>query len=222
MKPYRYLDLITALFVTVLIVSNIASTKLIALGSLPLDGGTILFPLSYIFGDILTEVYGYQRSRRVIWIGFLCLVLMASTFAIVDVIPPDPAFDAQAAFSRILGQTPRIVIASLLAYCAGEFVNSYILAKIKIRMSGQRLWVRTISSTLIGQLVDTAVFLPIAFFGIFPNDVLLNLFIANYIFKVGTEVLFTPITYQIVNFLKRTEREDYYDRDTDFNPFATR
>jgi hypothetical protein len=222
MKPYRYLDLITALFVTVLIVSNIASTKLIAFAGLPLDGGTLLFPLSYIFGDILTEVYGYKRSRRVIWIGFLCLTLMAFTFAIVDIIPPDPAFDAQAAFSRILGQTPRIVIASLLAYCAGEFVNSYVLAKIKIRMSGQRLWVRTIGSTLVGELVDTAIFLPVAFFGIFPNDILIGLFIANYVFKVGTEVLFTPITYQIVAFLKRTESEDYYDRDTDFNPFATR
>ncbi|HKZ69930.1 MAG TPA: queuosine precursor transporter [Anaerolineales bacterium] len=219
-RPYRHLDLITALFVTVLIVSNIASTKLIAFLGLPLDGGTILFPLSYIFGDILTEVYGYQRSRRVIWIGFACLAIMAVTFAVVDLLPPDPAFDAQAAFSRILGQTPRIVLGSLIAYWAGEFVNSYALAKIKIKMDGRRLWIRTIASTLIGQLVDTAVFLPIAFFGVFPNEVLVSLFVANYIFKVGTEAIFTPITYQIVAVLKRAESEDYYDRNTDFNPFA--
>jgi uncharacterized integral membrane protein (TIGR00697 family) len=145
---------------------------------------------------------------------------MAVTFAIVDYIPADPAFDAQAAFSRILGPIPRIVIASLIAYFAGEFVNSYLVAKIKVKMAGKYLWVRTIGSTLVGQLVDTAVFLPIAFLGTFPNDVLLNLFIANYVFKVGVEVVFTPVTYQIVAFLKRVESEDYYDRNTDFNPFA--
>lgn len=240
MRSYRYLDLITALFVTVLIISNIASTKILTLGALPLgatpfqlafDGGTLIFPLAYIFGDILTEVYGYKRSRRVIWTGFACLALTALTLAVVQQMPPAPewtrpdlglasAGQMQTAFNAILGQTARIVVGSLLAYCAGEFVNSYILAKLKVRTGGRWLWARTISSTLVGEGVDTVVFVFVAFLGVLPNDLLWTIFISNYVFKVGVEVVFTPVTYQLVNLLKRAENEDYFDRDTNFNPLA--
>jgi uncharacterized integral membrane protein (TIGR00697 family) len=228
-RAYRYLDAITALFVTVLIVSNIASTKIVSLGPLTFDGGTILFPLAYIFGDVLTEVYGYKASRRVIWTGFACLALTALTLAAVGALPPAadwvlPGFEtsaaAQSAFLAILGQTPRIVLASLIAYWAGEFTNSFILAKLKVRTQGRWLWSRTLSSTLVGQLVDTSVFLLVAFWGVFPNELLWAIFVSNYIFKVGVEALFTPVTYQVVSYLKNAEREDYYDRDTDFNPLA--
>lgn len=220
MRSYRYLDFITALFVTVLIISNIASTKILVVGWFTFDGGTIIFPLSYIFGDILTEVYGYKRSRRVIWTGFACLALMALTLAVVDALPPDPTWGLQESFHLILGQTSRIVIGSLLAYWAGEFVNSYILAKLKVRTGGRWLWVRTISSTLVGEGVDTVVFILVAFLGLWPADLLWTIFISNYIFKVGVEVVFTPLTYQLVNLLKRAENEDYFDRDTNFNPLA--
>jgi hypothetical protein len=228
-RAYRYLDAITALFVTVLIVSNIASTKIVSLGPLTFDGGTILFPLAYLFGDVLTEVYGYKASRRVIWTGFACLALTALTLTAVGALPPAtdwvlPGFEtsaaAQSAFLAILGQTPRIVLASLIAYWAGEFTNSFILAKLKVRTQGRWLWSRTLSSTLVGQLVDTSVFLLVAFWGVFPNELLWAIFVSNYIFKVGVEALFTPVTYQVVSYLKNAEREDYYDRDTDFNPLA--
>lgn len=219
-RPYRYLDLLTAAFAAVLIISNIASTKIVAFGPLSFDGGALLFPLAYIFGDVLTEVYGYKRSRRVIWIGFGLLILSAVTLAIVDWLPGAGEASNAEAFRAILGQTPRIVAASLVAYFAGEFTNSYILARLKVQTEGRWLWLRTISSTLVGQGVDTAIFLVVAFLGVLPNDLLWTVFWSNYVFKVGVEVLFTPVTYGVVNFLKRAEREDVYDRDTDFNPFA--
>lgn len=215
MRAYRFLDLITAFFVAVLILSNVASTKVVEFGPFTFDGGTLLFPLAYIFGDVLTEVYGYRASRRVIWTGFACLGLMVLTLGTVDALPP-----RSDAFSAVLGQAPRIALASLVAYWAGEFVNSFVLAKLKVRTAGRWLWARTISSTLVGQLVDTAVFLVAAFYGAWPADLLWSVFVSNYVFKVGVEVLCTPLTYQIVGFLKRSEREDYYDRDTDFNPLA--
>ncbi|MDW8326987.1 MAG: queuosine precursor transporter [Anaerolineales bacterium] len=215
MRAYRYLDLITAFFVAVLILSNAASTKVVELGPFTFDGGTLLFPLAYIFGDVLTEVYGYARSRRVIWTGFACLGLMVVTLYVVDVLPP-----RNEAFTAILGQAPRIALGSLIAYWAGEFTNAFVLAKLKVRTQGRWLWSRTISSTLAGQLVDTAVFLFIAFYGVWPNDLLWTVFVSNYVFKVGVEALFTPVTYQAVNFLKQAEREDYFDRNTDFNPLA--
>jgi queuosine precursor transporter len=219
-KHYRYLDLIMAIFVTVLIVSNIASTKILVLGPFTFDGGTILFPLAYIFGDVLTEVYGYRASRRVIWTGFACLALTAVTLGIVDVLPPAADWTLQSAYHAILGQTPRLVLGSLAAYWAGEFINSYALAKIKIFTAGRWLWLRTIGSTIFGEGVDTCVFLLVAFLGVLPNDLLWSIFISNYVFKVGVETLFTPLTYQVVGFLKRAESEDYYDRDTNFNPFT--
>lgn len=234
-RLYKYIDIITAAFVAVLLISNIASTKILIIGlpligQLTFDGGTILFPLAYIFGDVLTEVYGYKRARRVIWIGFGCIAIAALTLAIVNALPADPTWNLlpegvtnwtrQDSFNAILGQTPRIVLGSLIAYFAGEFTNSFILAKLKIATQGRQLWARTIGSTLIGQLVDTAVFLIVAFAFELPGDLLWAIFISNYIFKVAVEILFTPITYRIVNWLKRAEGEDYFDRDTNFNPFA--
>jgi queuosine precursor transporter len=218
-KSFKHLDTITALFVTVLLISNVASTKIVAFGPLTFDGGTILFPLSYIFGDILTEVYGYARSRKVIWIGFAAALLMSITFIIVGALPSAADWPNQEAYDKILGLTPRIVMASLIAYFAGEFSNSFTLAKLKLITNGQQLWLRTISSTLIGQIVDTALFILIAFTGVVPNSLLWTLIVSNYLFKCGVEVLFTPITYWITGWLKQQEREDYYDHHTNFNPF---
>ncbi len=218
-KPLKHLDSITALFVAVLLISNIASTKILNLGPLTFDGGTLLFPLSYIFGDILTEVYGYSRSRKVIWLGFIAAAVMSVTLAIVGVLPAAADWPNQTAYEAILGQTPRIVVASLIAYFAGEFSNSVILAKLKVVTEGRQLWLRTISSTLLGQLLDTALFVLIAFTGTVPTGVLLAIAVSNYLFKCGVEILFTPITYWITGWLKQQEHEDYYDRETDFNPF---
>lgn len=219
-RSFRYLDFITAAFVAVLLVSNVASTKIVAFGPFSFDGGTLLFPLAYIFGDILTEVYGYARSRRVIWIGFFWLLAAAVVFAIVDWLPPAADWPNQDAFNAILGQTPRIVAASLLAYFAGEFANSFVLAKMKVATEGRWLWTRTIGSTLVGEGIDTVVFVLVAFYGVLPNALLWAVLVSNYIFKVGVEVLFTPVTYRVVAFLKRAEHENYYDVDTDFNPFV--
>jgi queuosine precursor transporter len=219
-KSYQHLDSITALFVAVLLISNIASTKIVDFGWFTFDGGTLLFPLSYIFGDILTEVYGYQRSRKVIWLGFFSALLMSLTLIIVGALPPAADWQYQTAYEQILGLTPRIVIASLIAYFVGEFSNSLILAKLKIFTCGKWLWSRTIASTLIGQLLDTGFFVLIGFTGVVPNSLLWTLIVSNYLFKCGVEILFTPITYVLTSWLKRQEREDFYDVETDFNPFV--
>ena len=213
------LDVITGLFVAVLLISNIASSKIVVLGPLDFDGGTLLFPASYIFGDVLTEVYGYARSRRVIWTGFFSLALMTATLAVVGALPPARGWTGQEAYEAILGQTPRIVLASFVAYFAGEFTNSYVLARMKVWTSGQRLWTRTIGSTLAGQAVDTGIFCAVAFLGVLPGDLLVRVVVSNYVFKCGVEAAFTPLTYRAVAFLKRREGLDHYDRDTDFNPF---
>jgi uncharacterized integral membrane protein (TIGR00697 family) len=218
-RGYKYFDLIMALFVAVLLISNIASTKILRLGPFTFDGGTLLFPISYIFGDILTEVYGYRRSRRVIWVGFGCAALMASVLAIVGALPPAEGWEYQDAYEAILGTTPRIVLASLIAYFAGEFSNSYTLARMKVLTRGRWLWTRTIGSTLVGQGVDTLLFVTIAFAGTLPWPLFWSIIVSNYVFKVGLEAAMTPITYRITGFLKREENEDVYDTDTDFNPF---
>ncbi len=220
-KAFRHLDTITALFVTVLLISNVASAKIVAFGPLTFDGGTILFPLSYIFADILTEVYGYGRSRKVIWIGFASALLMSLTFIIVGALPPAADWGNQEAYDKILGLTPRIVAASLIAYFAGEFANSFTLAKLKILTQGRMLWTRTIGSTLIGQAIDTTLFILIAFTNApgFSNSLIWTLIVSNYLFKCGVEILFTPVTYWVTGWLKQQEREDYYDRNTNFNPF---
>jgi queuosine precursor transporter len=218
-RSYQYLDLITALFVAVLLISNVASTKILALGPFTFDGGTLLFPLSYIFGDILTEVYGYRRSRRVIWTGFGCAALMALVLALVGALPPAGGWGNQEAYQAILGTTPRIVLASLVAYFAGEFSNSYTLAKMKLITRGRWLWTRTIGSTLVGEGVDTMLFVTIAFAGSLPWPLFWSIVLSNYVFKCGVEAAMTPVTYQVTGFLKRAEHEDVYDTDTDFNPF---
>ena len=222
MRRYKYFDIILGLFVAVLLISNVASSKILRLGPFTFDGGTILFPISYIFGDILTAVYGYANSRRVIWTGFFAALLMSVIFIIVGKLPPAPVWNDQDAYQKILGLTPRIVIASLLAYFSGEFSNSYTLAKMKILTRGKWLWTRTIGSTVVGEGVDTMLFVMIAFFGVLPNELLISVIISNYVFKVSFEIVFTPLTYLAVNFLKRGEGMDYYDRGTNFNPFALR
>jgi len=220
-KSFKHLDSITALFITVLLISNVASTKIVAFGPFTFDGGTILFPLSYIFGDILTEVYGYARSRKVIWLGFGAALIMSATFMIVGALPSAVDWPNQEAYDKILGLTPRIVMASLIAYFAGEFSNSLVLAKLKVRTNGKYLWLRTISSTLLGQIVDTTLFILIAFSGVegFSTSLIWTLIVSNYLFKCGVEILFTPVTYWITGWLKQQEHEDYYDRDTNFSPF---
>ncbi|HEX5809855.1 MAG TPA: queuosine precursor transporter [Anaerolineales bacterium] len=233
MKQYRFFDLIMAVFVTVLVISNIASSAKIVdwgfgLFGVPMafDAGTILFPISYIFGDILTEVYGYRRSRRVIWAGFACLALSAFVFWLVRVMPGESTWQGyagDAAYDAILGgmSTGGIVLASLAGYLTGEFTNSFILARMKVLTEGRWLWARTIGSTLVGQLVDTVMFVVVASaFGVFPWSLFLTLTVTNYLFKCGVEALMTPVTYAVVNALKRVENEDYYDRGTNFNPFA--
>ncbi len=232
MRQYKYYDLIMATFVAVLLISNIASSAKIidwgvSVGGLPLafDAGTLLFPISYIFGDVLTEVYGYARGRRVIWTGFALAALMGLTFFAVARLPGEANWEAttgQAAYNAVLGGVSNggILVASLAAYFAGEFSNSFVLAKLKVATQGRFLWVRTIGSTLVGEGVDSVIFVVIASaFGVFPWAAALSIIVANYIFKVSIEVIFTPVTYRIINFLKRHEGVDYYDRDTDFNPF---
>ncbi len=219
-KSYKHLTTISVFFVAVLLISNIASTKILDFGWFTFDGGTLLFPLSYIFGDILTEVYGYKKSRSVIWLGFFSALVMSLVFIVVGKLPPAADWSNQAAYDAILGTTPRIVIASLLAFLSGEFSNSFILAKMKIWTKGKMLWARTIGSTVVGEFVDSTLFILIAFVGILPGSLLLTLIISNYIFKTLVEVLFTPITYAVIAFLKKEESEDYYDKSTNFNPFS--
>ncbi|VVC00688.1 Putative vitamin uptake transporter [uncultured archaeon] len=215
----KFYATITGLFVAVLLISNIASSKILNLGLFTFDGGTILFPLAYIFGDMLTEVYGFRRARKVIWVGFGSALLMSVVLLIVGALPPAAGWENQAAYDIILGFVPRIVVASLIAYFAGELTNSFVLAKMKVWSKGKHLWQRTIGSTIAGEGVDTLLFATIAFFGTMPAETFIALVVSNYVFKVGVEVLFTPVTYAVIGFLKREERIDYYDYRTDFSPF---
>lgn len=218
----RYLDLITASFVAVLLISNIAAIKVFVVGGLAFDGGAFIFPISYVFGDILTEVYGYQRSRRVIWTGFFWLLVMNLVLALTNAMPPDPQWNqevGQEAFDRVLGISPRIAAAGLLGYFWGEFSNSYVLARMKVMQHGKALWMRTIGSTLVGELVDTLLFCVVAFWGILAPATIFNYTLTGYFYKCLVEILMTPVTYQVVGFLKRHEMSDVYDRETDFNPF---
>lgn len=227
---YRYYDFVMAAFVTVLICSNligpakIAQIEVPVFGTLTFGAGVLFFPVSYVFGDILTEVYGYARARKVIWSGFAGLVFASFMAAVVVALPPAPFWHHQDAYEIAFGSAPRIVIASMVAYFCGEFVNSFVLAKMKLITQGRWLWTRTIGSTIFGEAVDSALFYPLAFYGsgIIPDDKLPLVMMAQFIVKVGVEVVLTPLTYQIVGALKRAENEDYYDRDTDFNPFTLR
>lgn len=227
-RNYRYYEFVMAAFVTVLICANLIGPAKIAQLDLPLLGivtfgaGVLFFPISYVFGDILTEVYGYARARRVIWAGFAGLGFASFMTTVVVALPPAPFWTHQAAYEVAFGNTPRIVAASMIAYFCGEFVNSYVLAKMKLATRGRWLWTRTIGSTIAGEAVDSALFYPLAFYGagIIPDDKLPMVMAAQFVAKVGVEVALTPLTYKIVNFLKRAEQVDHYDRDTDFNPFA--
>ena len=229
-RQYRYYELVMAAFVVVLICSNLIGPAKIAQVTLPYLGvvtfgaGVLFFPISYVFGDILTEVYGYARARKVIWAGFAGLGFASFMAAVVVALPPAPFWHNQPAYEIAFGSTWRIVLASMSAYFCGEFVNSYVLAKMKILTAGKWLWTRTIGSTIFGEAVDSALFYPLAFYGsgIIPNDKLPLVMLSQFVIKVAVEVVFTPVTYKIVKALKRAEHEDYYDRDTDFNPFSLR
>ena len=228
-RSYRYYDFVMAAFVTVLICSDLIGPAKIAQVHVPwLDvsytfgAGVLFFPISYVFGDILTEVYGYARARRVIWAGFAGLGFASFMATVVVVLPPAPFWQHQDAYEIAFGNTWRIVAASMTAYFCGEFVNSFVLAKMKIMTQGKWLWTRTIGSTIFGEAVDSMIFYPLAFYntGIIPNDKLPLVMWAQFFTKVMVEVVFTPVTYKVVGALKRAEQEDYYDRRTDFNPFT--
>ncbi|MCK6577992.1 MAG: queuosine precursor transporter [Anaerolineae bacterium] len=232
-REYRYLDGITALFVTVLLLSNLlSSAKVIDLGmslgpiALVFDAGTLVFPISYIFGDILTEIYGYHRSRRVIWIGFTASALMVFFVWLAGKLPGEQSWEqaiGQGTYDAVLGGITGLVAASLAAYFLGEFSNSYVLAKMKVASQGRYLWMRTIGSTLVGQAVDTVAFFLIATsLGVFSVDLLASLILTNYLLKVGVEIILTPLTVRLINLLKHAENEDHYDRETNFNPFRIR
>lgn len=229
-RDYKYFDFIVGIFVTVLLVSNLlSSAKIIDMGielngfAFIFDAGTLAFPISYIFGDILTEIYGYKRSRRVIWTGFFATAIMGFFVWLAGILPGESEwgnYAGQVAYDSILGGITGLVIASLIAYLVGEFTNSYVLARMKVATRGKYLWARTIGSTLLGQVVDTLAFFLIACaLGVFSWNIFWSLVITNYIFKVSIEVLFTPITLRVINFLKKSEKEDVYDDQTDFNPF---
>lgn len=226
---HRWLPAITAVFVTSLIISNITAVKLISVGPFVLPAAILIFPISYIFGDILTEVYGYARARRVIWIGFGCNLLAVLIIWVSIELPPAPFWrigsfaspqSSQQAYRAIFGFTPRILAASFVAYLVGEFLNSFVLAKMKIATRGRHLWMRTIGSTLVGQLVDSGIFILLTFYGTISSSALGPLVVTQWLMKSAYETVITPFTYIVVNYLKRVEEEDYYDRKTNFNPLT--
>lgn len=220
-RNYRYFDLMMAAFVTVLLCANlIGVSKVTTVGGLTFSAGNLFFPLSYLFGDILTEVYGYARSRRVVWAGFGALAFAAVMSAVVVHLPAADGWTGQAVIEAAFGATWRIALASLVGYWCGEILNSFTLARMKVLTRGRYLWTRTIGSTLVGEAADTLVFYPLAFYGVWETHILLSVMAANYCIKVGWEVLATPVTYRVVNALKRAEQEDYFDDKTDFNPFT--
>jgi hypothetical protein len=226
-RQYRYYDFFMAAYVCVLLCSNLIGPAKVSTVHVPVIGpvtfvaGVLFFPLSYIFGDVLTEVYGYARDRRCVWAGFGALGFAALMAAVIVALPPASWWqEEQKAVATVFGNTPRIVLASILAFWSGSFVNSYVLAKMKIWTAGRWLWTRTIGSTLCGELVDSALFYSIAFYGLWGTQHLLEVMTTQYVLKSGWEIVMTPVTYRVVGFLKRTEHEDYYDRDTDFTPFS--
>jgi len=221
-RAYRYLPIVTAIFVTCLITANIIAVKIIDVFGIMVPAAVVIFPISYIFGDVLTEVYGYGRARQVIWIGFACNALAVLAMWIGGRLPAAAFWDGQAAYLRILGATPRLLLASFIAYLAGEFLNSLVLAKMKIATRGRWLWTRTIGSTLVGQGADSLIFITAAFGGTMAWSNLARVIVAQWLVKSAYETIATPATYAIVAFLKKAEREDYYDRETNFSPFRIR
>jgi len=226
-RRLRYFDFVMAAFVTVLLLSNVlgagkvAVVELPVIGSWPFGAGILFFPISYVIGDVLTEVYGYARARRCIWAGFVALLFMAFMAMVVVALPPSPDWGGQAAYEAIFGQVPRIVFASIIAFWAGEFANSYVLARMKLWTKGRHLWTRTIGSTVVGQGIDSLIFYPLAFYGVWDNATLLMVLGTQFALKVAWEALLTPVTYAVVRFLKRHEGVDVFDTDTDFTPFKT-
>jgi queuosine precursor transporter len=230
-RGYRWYTFITALFVVTLVISNIIAVKVVHIFGLFLPAAVILFPVAYIFGDVLTEVYGYARARQVIWTGFFCNLVAVIAIWIGGALPSAPFWSAgvfkspesaQQAYQAILGFTPRLLMASFTAYLVGEFLNSFVLARLKVQTKGRFLWLRTISSTIVGEGADSAIFISIAFWGVFaPADIGLAI-LSQWVFKVVYETLATPITYLVVNKLKKIEQEDYFDHKTDFNPFIAK
>lgn len=219
-KVYRYYDFVMAAFVTVLLCSNlIGASKVCTVFGWTFGAGVLFFPISYIFGDILTEVYGYARSRRVVWAGFAAMIFASIFCWVILAMPAAKNWTHQSAYETVFGGTPRIVLASLVAYFGGEFSNSFILAKMKIITQGKLLWARTIGSTVVGEGVDSLIFYPLAFYGLWSTEMVMQVMLSNYLIKTLWEVLMTPITYKVVGFLKRAEDEDYFDRKTNFNPF---
>lgn len=218
-RPYRYLDLLVNIFVVILVVSNLIAPKFVAVGWFRFSAAQLLFPITYIFGDVFTEVYGYSASRKAIWMGFTGSVIMTAFGMFAIWLPPAPEFHNQQAYEIIFGVVPRNVAGSLLAYWAGEFANSLTVAKMKLWTNGRYLWTRTVGSTVVGQAVDTTIVIVFIFWGQ-PIDVMFRLIVSGYWFKVAYEVIATPLTYWVVNFLKREEAQDFFDRRTDFNPFA--
>ncbi len=218
-RQYRYLDLLINIFLVVLIVSNLIAPKFVAVGWLKFSAAQLLFPITYIFGDVFTEVYGYAAARRAIWVGFMGSVIMALFGIFAILLPPAPEFKNQQAFEIIFGVVPRNVAGSLLAYWAGDFANSYTIAKMKLWTGGKYLWTRTVGSTVVGQAVDTTIVIFFIFWGQ-PLNVIFGLIVGGYVFKVTYEVVATPLTYWVVNSLKRSEGVNYFDQGTDFNPFA--
>ena len=220
-RLFKYYDLVMALFVTILLCSNvIGAAKVCTVWGFTFGAGVLFFPISYIFNDVLTEVYGYARARKVVWAGFGAIIFASFMSWVVVTLPPAIGWNDQRAYEAVFGQTPRIVFASLTAFFAGEFANSYVLAKMKILTSGKHLWSRTIGSTIVGEGVDSLVFYPLAFLGVWEQKLVVTVMISNYIIKVLWEAVVTPVTYQVVGFLKRAEQEDYYDFETDFTPFS--
>jgi uncharacterized integral membrane protein (TIGR00697 family) len=220
MRQFRYLDPLILGFTVVLLISNLVAQKICRLGPLTVSGAQLLFPITYLCGDVLTEVYGYAASRRAIWLGFFASALLSAMGALAVALPPDPDWRNQAAFATVFGFVPRLVVASLIAFWAGEFTNSLVLAKLKILTRGRWLWTRTIGSTVAGQAVDTALVVLIAFAGTLPAGALLRLILSAYLFKVAYETLATPLTYAVVGWLKRAEEADAFDAGTNFNPFS--
>ena len=223
----RYFDFVMAAFVTILLLSNVigagkvASVNLPVVGPWPFGAGILFFPVSYVLGDVLTEVYGYARARRCIWAGFAAMLFMALMSWVVVALPPAATWHGQQAYDAVFGQVPRIVFASIAAFWAGEFVNSYVLARMKIWTGGRHLWTRTIGSTIVGQAVDSLIFYPLAFYGLWDGHTLLIVLLTQWLLKVSWEALLTPATYAVVGFLKRREGIDVYDTGTDFTPFKS-